>query len=77
MSLVKTKAHIFRAEQEGIAFAFRCGLDIIRENNLNPTIIRTGKSNLFLRDVFAQSFVNSTDEPVELYSNNGKVQEQR
>jgi xylulokinase len=67
------KAHIFRAVQEGIAFAFRYGLDIMRENNLHPTIIRAGKSNLFLSDVFVQSFVNTTGVPVELYRNDGSV----
>ena len=68
-----TKAHIFRAVQEGIAFAFRYGLDIMRENNLHPTIIRAGNANLFLSDVFIQSFVNSTGVSVELYENDGSV----
>ena len=68
-----TKAHIFRSVQEGIAFAFRYGLDIMRENGLNPKIIRAGRSNLFLSDVFVQSFVNATGVPVELYSNDGSV----
>ncbi len=68
-----SKAHIFRAVQEGIAFAFRYGLDIMRENELHPTIIRAGKSNLFLSDVFVQSFVNATGVAVELYSNDGSV----
>ena len=68
-----TKAHIFRAVQEGMAFAFRYGLDIMRENNLHPTIIRAGKSNLFLSDVFVQSFVNTTGVPVELFSNDGSI----
>lgn len=68
-----SKAHIFRAVQEGIAFAFRYGLDIMRENGLYPTIIRAGKSNLFLSDVFIQSFVNATGVAVELYSNDGSV----
>lgn len=68
-----TKAHIFRAVQEGIAFAFRYGLDIMRENNLHPTIIRAGKANLFLSNVFIQSFVNATGVAVELYENDGSV----
>ncbi len=70
---IHTKAHIYRAVQEGIAFAFRYGLDIMRENGLQPAIIRAGKSNLFLSDVFVQSFVNATGVPVELYSNDGSV----
>ena len=68
-----TKAHIFRAVQEGIAFAFRYGLDIMRENDLHPTIIRAGKANLFLSDVFIESFVNATGVAVELYENDGSV----
>lgn len=68
-----TKAHIFRATQEGIAFAFRYGLDIMRENSLHPTIIRAGKANLFLSEIFVQSFVNATGVAVELYANDGSV----
>ena len=67
------KAHIFRAVQEGIAFAFRYGLDIMRENGLHPTIIRAGKANLFLSDVFIQSFVNATGVAIELFENDGSV----
>lgn len=66
-----TKAHIFRAVQEGIAFAFRYGLDILKENGMQPSIIRAGKSNLFLSDIFTQSFVNITGTAVELYENDG------
>jgi len=66
-------AHIFRAVQEGIACAFRYGLDIMRENGMSPSVIRSGISNLFLSDVFGQSFVNFTGVPVELYKNDGSV----
>ncbi|MCC8423779.1 xylulokinase [Mucilaginibacter sp. UR6-11] len=67
------QAHIFRAVQEGIACAFRYGVDIMRENGMNPTVIRAGKANLFLSDLFAQTFVNATGIPVELYNNDGSV----
>ncbi|MBC7913085.1 MAG: carbohydrate kinase [Pyrinomonadaceae bacterium] len=68
-----TQAHIFRAIQEGIAFAFRYGLDIMRETGIHPSVIRAGKANLFLSDVFCQAFVNATNVPVELYQNDGSV----
>lgn len=66
-------AHLYRAAQEGIAFAFRYGLDIMRENGLRPSVIRAGKANLFLSDVFIESFVNATGVPVELYDCDGSV----
>ncbi len=68
-----TSAHIYRAAQEGVAYAFRYGLDIMRENNIEPKIIRAGKANMFLSDVFVDAFVNVTNTPVELYNNDGSV----
>lgn len=68
-----SKAHLYRAAQEGIAFSFRFGLDIMRENGLQPAIIRAGKANMFLSEVFTKAFVNVTGVPVELYSNDGSV----
>jgi xylulokinase len=70
---VHTAEHMVRAAQEGIAFAFRYGLDIMRENGMDPSIIRAGKANMFLSNVFAQSFVNATNVPVELYKTDGSV----
>lgn len=66
-------AHIYRAAQEGIAFSFRYGLDIMRENGLQPAVIRAGRANLFLSDVFAAAFVNVTGVSVELYACDGSV----
>jgi xylulokinase len=68
-----TQADIFRAVQEGIAFAFRYGLDILRENGMQPKVIRAGRANLFLSEVFAQTFVDVTGIPIELYENDGSV----
>ncbi|MCO5949530.1 xylulokinase [Mucilaginibacter flavidus] len=70
---IHTQAHVIRSVQEGIAFSFRYGLDIMRENGMNPTVIRAGKNNLFLSDLFTESFVNITGVPVELYKNDGSV----
>jgi xylulokinase len=68
-----TSAHIFRAAQEGIACAFRYGLDIMRENGMNPTVIRAGKTNMFRSELFTQTFVNATGIPVEFYNNDGSL----
>ena len=70
---IHTEAHIFRAVQEGIAFSFRYGLDIMKENGITPSVIRAGKANLFLSDVFISAFVNATNVPVELYEVDGSV----
>ena len=66
-------AHLYRAAQEGIAFAFRYGLDIMRENGMSPSVIRAGKANMFLSDVFTHSFVNATNVTVELHDCDGSI----
>jgi xylulokinase len=66
-------AHVYRAGQEGIAFAFRYGLDIMRENGMSPSVIRAGRANMFLSPVFREAFVNATGVPVELYNSDGSV----
>ena len=70
---IHNQSDIFRAVQEGIAFSFRYGLDIMRENGMEPKVIRAGRANLFLSDLFAQTFVDVTGVPVELYENDGSV----
>jgi xylulokinase len=67
------QAHIFRAVQEGIAFAFRYGLDIMRENGMNISLIRAGYANMFSSELFQQAFVNSCGVPLELHSNEGSM----
>src|SRR5690606_3157844 len=52
---------------------FRYGLDILRENNLHPSVIRVGKANMFLSSLFAEIFVDVTQVPVEVYENDGSV----
>ncbi|WP_291400299.1 FGGY family carbohydrate kinase [Daejeonella sp.] len=67
------QAHIFRAVQEGIAFAFRYGLDIMRDNGINISMIRAGYANMFSSELFQQAFVNSCGVPLELHSNEGSM----
>lgn len=72
VQLTKHQAgHLFRAAQEGIACSFRYGLDILKQTGVNPSVIRAGKANMFLSDLFTDLFVNLTGVPVELYENDG------
>ena len=49
------------------------GLDIMKENGIYPKVIRAGKANLFLSEVFTDAFVNTLNVPVELYECDGSV----
>ena len=68
-----TSSHMFRAVHEGIAFAHRYGLDIMRENGLHPTVAKAGYANMFLNKTFTHAFVNATGLSVELYKTEGSI----
>jgi xylulokinase len=38
---------------------------------MNPAVVRAGKANMFLSDVFTQSFANANNVAVEFYEGDG------
>ncbi|TMI71046.1 MAG: carbohydrate kinase [Bacteroidetes bacterium] len=66
-----TVGHMVRAVQEGIAFSFRYGLDIMRENGIRPNVIRVSKTNLFLSELFTRSFAGVNNVAIEFYDGDG------
>jgi xylulokinase len=42
-----TNAQIYRATLEGIACAFRYGMDIMRENGINPSVIKAAATTCY------------------------------
>lgn len=66
-------AHILRAAQEGIAFSFRYGIDVMRELGLKPDVIRAGKANLFLSSLFRQTLSTLTNARIELFNTDGSL----
>jgi xylulokinase len=68
-----TASHLFRAVHEGVAFAHRYGLDIMRDACLSPSVAKAGHANMFLNKTFTHAFVNSTGLAIELYKTEGSI----
>jgi xylulokinase len=68
-----SNAHMFRAAQEGIAFSFRYGLDIMKETGINPQLIRAGEANMFLSTVFRETLSDITSTEIHLYNTDGSI----
>ena len=66
-----SQSHLYRAVQEGIAFAFRYGLDIMGGMEIKPSVIRAGHANMFLSPVFTQTLANLASMTIELYNTDG------
>jgi xylulokinase len=66
-----TRGHIIRAAQEGIVFALRYGLDIMRNMGLNIRVVRAGHANMFKSELFAEVFAAVSRAQLELYNTDG------
>jgi xylulokinase len=66
-----SRAHLLRAAQEGIAFSFKYGMDIMKEMGMDIRVIRAGYTNMFLSPIFRQTLATSTGATIELYETDG------
>jgi xylulokinase len=68
-----SNSHLLRAAQEGIAFSFRYGLDIMKETGIDPGLIRAGSANMFLSPVFREALSCITGVEIHLYNTDGSI----
>ncbi len=68
---VHTQAHLLRASQEGIAFAFAYGMEVMSEMGMDISKIRAGQANLFLSPLFRQALADVTGATIELCDTDG------
>jgi len=65
-------ADLYRAAQEGIAFSFKYGIDIMSEHTgLHVSQIRAGHTNMFLSPVFRDTLAGICQVPIDLYNTDG------
>ncbi|MFW5760265.1 MAG: xylulokinase [Cyclobacteriaceae bacterium] len=66
-----TRSHLFRASQEGIVFALNYGFQIMQQMGLKLNVVRAGQANMFLSNIFKQTFANATGATVQLINTDG------
>jgi len=66
-----TRGHLIRAAQEGIVFAFRYGIDVMREMGIVIDKIHAGHANMFLSPIFRNTLCGLTGATVELFDTDG------
>ena len=66
-----SRTHILRAAQEGIAFSFKYGMDIMKGMGLNISVIRAGNANMFLSPIFRQTLADVSGATIELFETDG------
>lgn len=67
------KAHICRAALEGIAFSFVYGIEILKSDGIELSVIRAGNDNLFRSDIFALTIATLIEHEIEIYNTTGAI----
>ena len=70
---IHTKAHIIRAAQEGIAFSFAYGMEIMEQMGMQIKTVKAGHANLFLSPLFRKTLSAVTGAEIELYETDGSI----
>lgn len=70
---IHRQPHLLRSAQEGIAFSFRYGMDIMQTLGVDAKVIRAGMTNMFQSPLFRQTLSNLTDATIELYDTDGSL----
>ena len=65
--------HLARAVQEGIAFSFRYGTDILEGMGMKVGTIHAGHANMFLSPLFRQTLADITGASIELLDTDGAL----
>ncbi len=65
--------HLCRAALEGIAFSFVYGMDILKGDNAEISVIRAGNDNLFRSEIFSNTVATLIGHEIEIYNTTGSV----
>lgn len=66
-----SKQHIMRAAQEGVAFSFCYGMEMMQQMGMNIQTIHAGKANMFLSPIFRQTLANTSGATIRLFETDG------
>ncbi len=68
-----TRAHLFRAALEGVAFSFVYGINILKEMGLGVDVIRVGNDNMFQSRIFSMTIATLLGNHIEVVETTGAV----
>ena len=57
--------------QEGVAFSFKYGIEIMQSIAIQPRVLRAGEANMFLSPVFCKTLASVAGVTIELYNTDG------
>lgn len=66
-----SRAHLYRAALEGVAFSFVYGMNVLKDMGLDVQVIRVGNDNLFQSNIFSNTISSLVGSRIELVETTG------
>ncbi len=70
---IHTRAHLYRAALEGIAFAYVYGMEIMQGMGIHPKTMRVGNDNLFQSTIFGETIATLSEVNIDVIETTGAV----
>jgi len=70
---IHTRAHLYKAALEGIAFSFAYGMEILKTVGIKPGVIKVGNDNLFQSQTFSNTLSGLLQCNIEMYDTTGST----
>ncbi len=67
------KEHMFRAALEGIAFSFVYGINILKNDGVDLSVIRAGNDNLFRSEIFSNTIATLVGASINIIDTTGAI----
>ncbi len=67
------KKHLVRSVLEGVAFSFYYGINILKDLEVNPKVMRAGLANMFLSKIFREAISTLSGAVIQLYNTDGSL----
>ncbi len=70
---IHKKQHLFRAALEGIAFSFVYGIDILKNDGVDLSVISAGNDNLFRSEIFSNTIATLVGADIKIIETTGAI----
>lgn len=68
-----TRAHLYRAALEGVAFSFVYGINLLKEMGLKVNILKVGNDNMFQSSIFSSTIATLLGIHIEVFNTTGAI----
>ncbi|REE05824.1 FGGY family carbohydrate kinase [Marinoscillum furvescens] len=68
-----TRAHMYRAALEGVAFSFVYGINLLKDMGLEVSTLRVGNDNMFQSEIFSTTIASLLDCSIEVVETTGAI----